>query len=352
MVGYTNRPLNISNITSSQTYQQQQLNGMSPAGTVAASNPSGGTGSGYAATLAAQGSSNPNQVIAATTADSGGTLQVVNDQTPYFLQVDISDYHRTSWNDVGQFVANTSVILPMPVNIGTRQSVQWDKKKLGLGGAAAISGLNGNLNPFKGVDPSTAAGALIGKTATTFAGGNVVNGGLAYYGLAENSFEVLTMICPTLKEYTFRFELSAKTPQESYNLQSLFNILSGAAAPGLGDGAASMFFTFSKMVMLTFHGPQSTLEGQLFAFKPAVIVDLAWDFAPQGQPSFYAGTGAPESIVLQLSLTELEFWLASDYSVAPNQSALNGITNIATNAAAAAAKAFGIAGAGNATTGQ
>lgn len=298
-----------------QYYQQQQTNGMSPAGNAAAANPAGGQP--FFTTPTGQAGSNPNQVMAAMTASSGGTLNVVNDQAPYYFQIDLSDYHRSGWNDVGQLVISSTVIMPMPVNLGSRQSVSWEKKKLDFGGAGALSVAAGKGGITSGNPAADAAAIAAAAGSRTL--GNAAQGTLAYYGMADNFYETLMLVGPTLREYTFRFELSAKTPQESYNLQNLYWILSGAAAPGLGDYAASLFFTYPKIAQLTFHGPTSTgtMESQLFAFKPAAIVDLAWDFGPQGQPSFFAGTAAPESIVLQASFTELSYWVASDYGVTP-----------------------------------
>ena len=53
----------------------------------------------------------------------------------------------------------------------------------------------------------------------------------------------------------------------------------------------------------------------LYNFKEASILNNAqFNFAPDGLPSFYGGTGAPTAIQIKLEFTETQVWTREDYN--------------------------------------
>jgi hypothetical protein len=68
-------------------------------------------------------------------------------------------------------------------------------------------------------------------------------------------------------------------------------------------------------------GESGRAERDLYVIKQCMISDIDINYAPNGVPSFFAGTSLPTLIQLRLGLQEIEYHTQRDYGVMPTKEA-------------------------------
>lgn len=127
-------------------------------------------------------------------------------------------------------------------------------------------------------------------------------------GYTLNSFKGLAMEQPQFKTHTLSWKLSPKNPKESIIIQRIITGMRGGMTPEAALGR--ILLEFPRVFVPWFH-PNTQY---MYKFKPCVITGLDVDY--QGgnpQPSFYKINYAPESVIINMSLLEMEYWLRKDF---------------------------------------
>lgn len=265
------------------------------------------------------------------------TLSFPADRPKYFASIQICNYNRASIMAMGDLKAQSTVYLPLPVQLNDTQIVQWVEHEIGLTSAPAFSaglGLaNKNLGDAAKNTALTAGVVAAGAAAGTAAGsvarnpiGNLaeqaiagaaksgLEGFMAGSGVAFNQFVVVIMKGPTYKKYNMTWRLSPRTAAEAESVRTIIKELNNAMAPATSFGG--YLFTYPKVIKMAF-SPNSKY---LFKFKPAVITTCNFNYSPGGTNAFYHdhpntdNISAPESVDITMQIMELEYWLTGDFT--------------------------------------
>ena len=243
------------------------------------------------------------------------------DDLKYYLTIDISNYQRDSFTSIGNLIPSKSIRLPMPLQLIDTHGVDYDQVAVGALAGVGMEAMAGIKN---GKNLSTQVGNLAGEAAAKAvdsalglfgtASTSGANAFKAFVGYSPNQFLTIVLRGPKYKTYNLSWKLSARNGAESRLLKNIINFLNNSMAPTLSS--AGLWLKFPKIMQVAFF-PSSQY---LFKFKPAVLTDVTYNYSAGGVPAFYRagpeteGQNAPESIELQLTFLELEFWLNGDYT--------------------------------------
>jgi hypothetical protein len=250
------------------------------------------------------------------------------DRPKYYMSINISKYSRQSLLRIGALTPIASVTLPLPQEIVDVHTVDYDQTPLGafagtVGNAAgdvasqmknAIAAGQPVIGAFadaiKKVAPDSIAGATAAAGLSALGtAGQIVS---AYSGFSPNQFLTVLLKGPQYKRHQFSWKISPRNAQESENMKQIIRLFNNTMAPGLAAGGA--FFTFPHIMEIAFM-PNSR---QLFKFKPAVLENMAINYAGGGIPAFFKAdsyrNNAPESFIITMRFLELEFWITGDFT--------------------------------------
>jgi hypothetical protein len=259
--------------------------------------------------------------------EEGGTiggLQFPSDRGKYFMTLGLHDYSRSPSDLMGVFVnmaklnITNTITLPLPQQMTDSHSVNYAEEALGQGLAATTEAGSGLMNAMAGnmSNIGQALGGLLGAGTSTFLQGikdftgiNAPGLTQALAGVAPNQFLTILLKGPQYKKHSFTWKLSPRNEGESESIRAIIALLNNSMAPGMSAGTGNAFFSFPKIVTLSFM-PNSNV---LYRFKPAVIENMTVNYAPSGAPAFYRRTEAPDTIEMKLDFLEVEYWLTGDF---------------------------------------
>lgn len=285
-------------------------------------------------------STNPQTKLDNQTPSSSVNLLRFPSELPrYYMTLSISDYHRTGWMNVGTTSETARIVFPLPSSMVDNQNVRYDVEPIGAVGALSVSVLNDakkawETGNFDSVENTT---KTLGGTAAAAASSikeNVLNnyknvgagliqqhtgalgkGLAALSGMSVNDFMTVMIKGPSYKQREFIWRFSPQTADESETLRKIIQLTNNKSAPSLPGGLGSLFFKWPSIWRCEFkYADESRDLGlQTFRMKPAMLINVSWNYTPNGVPSFYAGTSAPESIEARFNFMELEYWLDGQY---------------------------------------
>lgn len=251
---------------------------------------------------------------------------------------------------------NGYIVLPVPTQIVDGVSLNYKATDLGItgeiiaGGASAIATAAGSLDfsslanfgsslsASANVISTTASqfgsyGSAAGQAMAQYYGAAVINGILQRAGVNSNAAAALAVgLNKTLNPFTtavfegvnlrrfkFNWTLSPKSRNESTNLEDIIRMLRSKSLPTISRGTAGIFMEFPDTVEFNIVG----MESDTFTFPtaPCVIDSITFDRTPTGSPVFFAGTGAPAIIQINMSLMEIKPLIrddTGDYQVGVN----------------------------------
>lgn len=266
----------------------------------------------------------------------------------FTFNLGISVYKRDTLARIGNLDLKTFMALPLPNEIVDSMGVRYDTNELGT----LIGRAGGGANPFPGAVSSgpegipgslssalksigelggpfvqgmtTVAGAIAGAAAGVASQFPIIRQGataiLAAFGIAPNPFMIVVFKQPEYKIHQFTWNLTARTPEESFKIAAMIAFLKNAMSPGV-DFTQS-FFTYPDIFSLSFgytgkktYGAGVDLVKSMFyRFKPAVLTDLQTNYTPNGLPAVYAQTQAPQSVSISMKFMEIEYWLKGQFN--------------------------------------
>lgn len=286
---------------------------------------------GSAAPLTSRQSLSPQEVIAQNAIDAVGLqkYQFISDNPKFYICIGVQKYARINAMQIAKGNSLAQIILPMPMQLGDTQAVEYTPTDLGFTGAAGAGIGSSIVNTFTGRDTRmgpdgdpeapyasnlgmAAGGALAGLLSAAGGGFDAVSGASlgptvsAITGLSINNFQVLLLRGPTYKRHEFTWKLSPKNFRESKNLKNMVADVNNWMAPGIEWGGA--LFSFPAVFNIQFSHPKF-----LYTFKPSVCTSCSVNYYGSGTPAFHKD-GEPESIILRMSFWELEYWIAGQHA--------------------------------------
>lgn len=265
----------------------------------------------------------PNVVInnTAATASSINRLQYPQEDMKYFLKIGIGEYQAfTSIGGIGQrssLNTDTMITLPIPDQIVDQQAADWIEDNLLQEAFKAAGGIVGTVLAARSQSVLTAASGTLAAAVGAGTIGTIAGIATRLGGYAPNQFITILYSGPKYKQHTFSWTFSPKTPEEAEALRKILQILNNRQAPGL---KGNILWSFPSVFWLTFCPDVGDHRNTyLYEFKPAVLVNMAIDYAGGHTPSFRRKDSStnnknpPQSIRLSMQFLEIEYWVNGDY---------------------------------------
>jgi hypothetical protein len=151
----------------------------------------------------------------------------------------------------------------------------------------------------------------------------------SFGGIAPNPALAQLFKGVPFRSFTFVWTFAPKSADESNTLRSIINYLKSMQLPTLSgsghEGGSSYLFNYPNICQ-----PSFTMGAEyLTKYQWCVIKEVNVSYAPQGLPSFYAGTNAPAMIDLEITVEEMVYQLATDYDTTrTGTSGINGVADM------------------------
>jgi hypothetical protein len=232
-----------------------------------------------------------------------------------------------------------TIILPMPANLGTQYSSQYNAEGVGpLGdfaagqganirrvvegqmsggefvnslvdaftGPGAGAGLKGGLMNLGAQAAEEEIGALIGGAISNSLGGAAVGAaagqafkaGLAGAGIARNPHLATLFTGVNFRSHSFEYKLVPRNRFESNRLRFIIQKLKYHMAPSYA--AEGHFFNYPEQFDIEFHYPN-----YLFDIGASVLTDFSVNYHGEGASYYFDETNAPVSVSLNMTFQEL-----------------------------------------------
>jgi len=239
------------------------------------------------------------------------------EKQPFWTSFSFYQYKMPSLTQMDVYYADNGTIrLPLPNSMVDNLDVQYSPESLGLVAGAAINALQGG-HQFE--TAGILAGAGLASRAGVDVGGalnnNVVGAATQTMGAALNPFLTVMFKQPAFKNHRLEWKLTPSNEQESQQLNQIINMFRANMLPDKNGALGGALLTYPNIVQVQISVNNGTYF--TYAFKPAVITSFSVNFTPSGQPSFFGSSAspAPTEAILTLSLTEIEYWLSSDFGL-------------------------------------
>lgn len=250
----------------------------------------------------------------------GDLLQFPPDMRKYYINFAFGEYNRPSAYVETQFKTQLNVALPMPSNLLDPTGVKLNPTEMGgmIGGAAenlaaVVQDMRG-ATPGKGADiKNVATGAFYN---TIYEAASIPPGLDNLTGVAGQLFAAVPNPHVTvffqgvdLRAHSFTWRFAPKNAQESETVQRIIKEFKKRMLPNYKWGAANVL-GYPQMVQITL---EPDMGDVLYKFKKCMVSSVNVNYAPNGIPSFFAGTKAPTVIEFQVNLQEIEIFTSQDY---------------------------------------
>lgn len=253
------------------------------------------------------------------------------------LPLELIDSRRTNYNTdnletVGNIVNNTDLsagTLSEAINNNMKNLTGTLSGAVGSGLGSTVSGIVDNVP---------------GLNKTGIEGKAIVNVVEQYLGVAPNPNPSVMFEGPTLREFNYSWIFHPRNPEESRRIRLTINKMKASSMASTSFGQDTGLLTYPHVLIPNFHpwdndsdvssGIYGWGETSFIKIKRCVIEHISSNYAPNGAPNFFAETKEPTFIQLNMSLKEIEFFVASDLGGESNTAAvkledtINDIKNI------------------------
>lgn len=251
------------------------------------------------------------QIIGLRQVESGGEYTFPGDlNSSYYMNIAFYEYRREDLNSIGSANRLASMRLPIPNNLVDNYGANYSDEPLNtVLSAGANEALEGDIGGMLGV------GALAALKGITSASSNQTVSGLsgafgpvasAMTGLSLNPFLTVMFKSPQYKQYNFSWRLYPKTNQEAQEIANMVTLTRYHMSPDRSSGVGGAILSWPSLVKCQIFAKGA----ELYPFKYGVIKDCAFNFAPDGAPSFFRD-GRPTSVDFKVTIQEVEYFLKS-----------------------------------------
>jgi hypothetical protein len=246
-------------------------------------------------------------------------LRFPDDLGIYYMGFQFLKYDQTNLKTSPKKSIVADIALPPPPNLIDILHQRYEETQTGLLGGAVQEALRGNWGNSAtalalGAIAAGASTMLEAKGGNTQQAANLVRQTINYtaraYGASFNPFLAVFYVSPSFKQHEFVWRISPRTPEESNTVRDIIKAFHQRMSPTLEVNG--IFFGYPDIVVPKLYCGDTEAE-YLFEFKACVVENCIVNYAPNGVPSFFAGTRAPTDIEFRLSLKEIDLWIRSDY---------------------------------------
>lgn len=240
----------------------------------------------------------------------------------YYTKIEFFDYKRPNAHDNAYTDYIDTIYLPLPAgsNLTERQGIKVTATDLGVGGAVGDMFATGNMDSgdVAGV-AQTAVERIVQKVgnAAIDGGGDAVKNFLQMaFAYAPNPHTAVMFQGVDLRQHQFNWRLSPETPDESLRAKQIADKLRFNSLP-VFFGDTTALFSYPLICKVSFMAGSPAGKDRteiLYTTKFCMIRDVSINYAPNGVPSFFAGTNAPTSMEIGIQLQEIEYFTAESYA--------------------------------------
>lgn len=248
----------------------------------------------------------------------------------YYMALEFRDYQRPAPLREATSKLESTIFLPIPRNLVEQHKMSYDAAAQGAAGGIADSLLSGKKDTM---NVQAAMGAEAGKIVQNALNGVIDDAGTAAinalqqsYGFAFNPHLAVLFKGGNLRTHEFTWTFAPESFEESQRLLQIIQVLRQSSLPQF-FARSTAIFDYPKMCKVKFYpwarngGESGRIERDLYVIKQCMISDIDINYAPNGVPSFFAGTSLPTFIQLRLGLQEIEYHTQRDYGVKPDREA-------------------------------
>jgi hypothetical protein len=224
--------------------------------------------------------------------------------------------------------ASSTIGLPTPDNLQENMNISYESKHKGAGAGitdAMMNALNTSIRSLAGDKNANMQGAMQAfrqnvQNAANFysdpsnlaalvgAVGNMY--GVGGFNTAFNNSMVQQFSGVMPRTFNFRWKLYADSETGGDTIFKIIQVLKEAAHPELIDPYMNIVRYPSLITRFDIRSPNGLI---IFPIFESVITDITVDYTASGSPTFFK-SGAPTSVALSISLTEVTSRLRQDYA--------------------------------------
>lgn len=231
----------------------------------------------------------------------------------------------------GASASGGTIGLPTPDNLQENMNISYESKHKGAGMGIQDAMMNAVSTSLRNVaETGSPNNSMITQMKETFADmksfyekkGNVANflgalGNMAGVGNFSTTFnnsmvQQFSGVMP--RSFNFRWKLYADSESGSTAIFQIIQLLKEAAHPTLVDPILNIVRYPARLSRFDIRSPNGLI---IFPVFESVITDITVDYSASGAPFFFK-SGAPTSIALSLSITEVTSKTANDFAAAPS----------------------------------
>lgn len=233
----------------------------------------------------------------------------------YYMHMKFREYVRTTPQAGAALNFKNSIILPIPRKLEERFSLQVSEDSTGVfGGVADIVQASfsegGSGNPLSDLASNDAAIAY--SIASSMIPGEISKIAGSFLGSVPNPNMATFFSGVNMREHNFEWTFTPRNKKESYELMKVIERLKQNSLPAFSP-VGNAILQYPYLCFIEIH-PWAKDEGnELIKFKPALLKNMSYNYAPNGIPSFFEGTNLPTFISISLEFLETEYFTSNDY---------------------------------------
>jgi len=242
------------------------------------------------------------------------TLQYPSHIDKYFMSMKFAEYQRPAPEARAQLNFKQAFVLPIPRELKESFSLNVDEQSQGFkGGIADVAATAFGTGKKVGDVAADQAYALAYSGAVQALGqveGQVLG---QFMGAVPNPHVQAIFSGIPLRVHRFDWTFAPRNAEESATLQRLVFALKAYSLPSYSRvGTAALQYPLLCQIDL-YPWANNKDAAKLINFTPAILRNVEINYAPQGMPSFFAGTNLPTMISFSLEFIETEIHTGNTY---------------------------------------
>lgn len=231
----------------------------------------------------------------------------------YYMHMKFREYTRTTPQQGAKLNFKNSIILPVPRKLEERFSLNVNDEPTGIVGTIADIIQNSQGGDVVG-ELKKNDGALAYSLAmqSSKLAGNVGDTVGSYLGSVPNPNMATFFSGINMRNHSFEWTFTPRNKKESYELIKIIERLKQNSLPAFSP-VGNAILQYPYLCFIEMH-PWAKKEGsELIKFKPCLLRNMSYNYAPNGIPSFFEGTNLPTFISISLEFLETEYFTSNDY---------------------------------------
>lgn len=253
-----------------------------------------------------------------------GPMSFPSDIGEYFASFSFFEYLRPTPNSKAEKKPTVSIALPIPANLKEEFNMQIDEIQIGnianiiqdvMGGKeyteeTAIAAMKDAAKAagFKGVE-SLVSGNKYGS--------DIMNAIQQSAGMTLNPHVGLLFKGVNLRApHVFTYRFVPRDAAESVKIKNIIRELKIRMHPT----TEGFTFNYPDLCDIQIHRPDGE-DGRLYTFKSCFLESMRVNYAPNGVPTFFAGTREPTEIEIEMTFKEASIFTREDFQTEAERAA-------------------------------